>query len=154
LVVNIHRLVDNIDGKEKRMSIGKRISNIRKERNISQEELAGRIYVSRQSISKWESDQVIPDTENVIALAKALNVSVEWIISGSEQTSKKNVHKDVIVLIIGSVFFVTSIILVIAYPQMLSETSSVIVFNEFSILIAISVAITIWGIILTYKRKK
>lgn len=154
MVVNIHRLVDNIDGKEKRMSIGKRISNIRKERNISQEELAGRIYVSRQSISKWESDQVIPDTENVIALAKALNVSVEWIISGSEQTSKKNVHKDVIVLIIGSVFFVTSIILVIAYPQMLSETSSVIVFNEFSILIAISVAITIWGIILTYKRKK
>lgn len=136
------------------MSIGKRIANVRKERNISQEELAGRIYVSRQSISKWESDQVIPDTENVIALAKALNVSVEWIISGSEQTSKKNVHKDVIVLIIGSVFFVTSIILVIAYPQMLSETSSVIVFNEFSILIVISVAITIWGIILAYKRKK
>ncbi len=154
MVVNIHSLVDNIDGKEKRMSIGKRIANVRKERNISQEELAGRIYVSRQSISKWESDQVIPDTENVIALAKALNVSVEWIISGSEQTSKKNVHKDVIVLIIGSVFFVTSIILVIAYPQMLSETSSVIVFNEFSILIVISVAITIWGIILAYKRKK
>ena len=154
MVVNIHRLVDNIDGKEKRMSIGKRISNIRKERNISQEELAGRIYVSRQSISKWESDQVIPDTENVIALAKALNVSVEWIISGSEQTSKKNVQKDFIVLIIGSVFFVTSIILVIAYPQMLSETSSVITFNEFSILIVISVAITIWGIILAYKKKK
>lgn len=150
----MHRLVDNIDGKEKRMSIGKRILNIRKERNISQEELAGRIYVSRQSISKWESDQVIPDTENVIALAKALNVSVEWIISGSEQNSKKNVHKDFIVLIIGSVFFVTSIILVIAYPQMLSETSSVITFNEFSILIAISVAITIWGIILACKRKK
>lgn len=136
------------------MSIGKRISNIRKEWNISQEELAGRIYVSRQSISKWESDQVIPDTENVIALAKALNVSVEWIISGSEQISKKNVQKDVIVLIVGSVFFVTSIILVIAYPQMLSETSSVVTFNEFSILIAISVAITIWGIILAYKRKK
>lgn len=150
----MHRLVDNIDGKEKRMSIGKRISNIRKERNISQEELAGRIYVSRQSISKWESDQVIPDTENVIALAKALNVSVEWIISGSKQISKKNFQKDFIVLIIGSVFFVTSIILVIAYPQMLSETSSVITFNEFSILIVISVAITIWGIILAYKRKK
>jgi hypothetical protein len=97
---------------------------------------------------------VIPDTENVIALAKALNVSVEWIISGSEQISKKNVQKDVIVLIVGSVFFVTSIILVIAYPQMLSETSSVVTFNEFSILIAISVAITIWGIILAYKRKK
>lgn len=97
---------------------------------------------------------MIPDTENVIALAKALNVSVEWIISGSEQISKKNVQKDVIVLIVGSVFFVTSIILVIAYPQMLSETSSVVTFNEFSILIAISVAITIWGIILAYKRKK
>ncbi|HOI47436.1 MAG TPA: helix-turn-helix transcriptional regulator [Bacilli bacterium] len=136
------------------MSIGKRIANVRKERNISQEELAGRIYVSRQSISKWESDQVIPDTENVIALAKALNVSVEWIISGSKQISKKNFQKDFIVLIIGSVFFVTSIILVIAYPQMLSETSSVITFNEFSILIVISVAITIWGIILAYKRKK
>lgn len=154
MVVNIHRLVYNIDGKEKRMSIGKRIANVRKERNISQEELAGRIYVSRQSISKWESDQVIPDTENVIALAKALNVSVEWIISGSKQISKKNFQKDFIVLIIGSVFFVTSIILVIAYPQMLLETSSVITFNEFSILIVISVAITIWGIILAYKRKK
>lgn len=106
----MHTLVDNIDGKEKR------ISNVRKERNNSQEELAGRIYVSRQSISKWKSDQVIPDTENVIALAKALNVSVEWIISGSEQISKKNVHKNFIVLIIGLVFFVTSIILVIAYP--------------------------------------
>lgn len=149
----MHSLIDNMDRKEKCMSIGKRISQARKEINVSQEKLAELINVSRQSISKWESDQVIPDTENLIALAQALCVSVEWIISGSHHNIKKKDFMDHIVLIIGIIFFLISVILIISFPQIASETTSVIMFNGFSILVFVSVLIIFIGIVLAYKKK-
>lgn len=149
----IFSLVDNKGGKEKCMSIGKRISQARKEINVSQEKLAELINASRQSISKWESNQVIPDTENLIALAKALSVSVEWIISGKHHDNKKKNYMDHIVLIIGIIFFLISVILIISFPQIVSETSSVITFNGFSILVVVSVIIIFLGIVLAYKKK-
>ena len=68
------------------MTIGNRISSLRKAQQISQEEIADKIGVSRQSVSKWETDACAPDAYNLIALAKALNTSVEYIATG--QTSE------------------------------------------------------------------
>ena len=135
------------------MSIGKRISQARNDMNASQEKLSELINVSRQSISKWESDQVIPDTENLIALAQALCVSVEWIISGKHHDNKKKDFMDHIVLIIGIIFFLVSVILIISFPEIASETSSVITFNGFSILVLVSIIIIFLGILLAYKKK-
>ncbi len=64
------------------MTIGNRIISLRKAQQFSQEEIAEKIGVSRQSVSKWETDACAPDAYNLIALAKVLNTSVEYIVTG------------------------------------------------------------------------
>ena len=64
------------------MTIGNRIISLRREQQFSQEEMADKIGVSRQAVSKWETDACAPDAYNLIALAKVLNTSVEYIVTG------------------------------------------------------------------------
>lgn len=64
------------------MSIGERISTLRKERNISQIQLANALSVTRQAVSKWENDQSSPDTVKLIQLAEVLNTEVEYLATG------------------------------------------------------------------------
>lgn len=62
------------------MSLGKNISKYRKKENLSQESLAEKIQVTRQTISNWELDITIPDTYQAIRLSTALNVELEQLI--------------------------------------------------------------------------
>ena len=64
------------------MSIGERILELRKQQNISQTELAESVGVSRQAVSKWESDKSNPDTLKLIQLAEYLNTEVEYLATG------------------------------------------------------------------------
>lgn len=66
------------------MSIGERISQLRKDSNISQLQLAQLLGISRQAISKWENDQSSPDTINLIRLADVLNTEVEYLATGKK----------------------------------------------------------------------
>jgi len=58
------------------MTLGQRISHYRKNLGISQEELGARLDVSRQAVSKWETDAAVPDMENLLSLAREFNISV------------------------------------------------------------------------------
>ncbi len=64
------------------MSIGERITELRKERQISQNQLAQSVGVSRQAVSKWETDQSCPDTLKLILLAEVLDTEVEYLATG------------------------------------------------------------------------
>ena len=64
------------------MSIGQRISELRRRASLSQEYVAEKIGVSRQAVSKWETDASAPDTYNLIALAELFGVSVEYLATG------------------------------------------------------------------------
>lgn len=64
------------------MSIGERISTLRKERSLSQGQLADALEVSRQAVSKWENDQASPDTLKLIKLAEVLDTEVEYLATG------------------------------------------------------------------------
>lgn len=64
------------------MSVGERISELRKARNLSQGQLAESMGVSRQAVSKWENDLTSPDTLNLIRLADALDTDVEYLATG------------------------------------------------------------------------
>jgi len=64
------------------LSIGERISQLRKDASISQGQLAESLGVSRQAVSKWENDLSSPDTINLIRLAEVLNSEVEYIATG------------------------------------------------------------------------
>lgn len=63
-------------------SIGERIAELRKSKNLSQEYIAERLDVTRQAVSKWEQDISSPDTKNLIALSELLEVSVEYLATG------------------------------------------------------------------------
>ena len=65
------------------MNIGERITALRKEKNISQTELAKRLNVSRQAVSKWEQGVSSPDTERLIQLAEILGTEVEYLATGT-----------------------------------------------------------------------
>lgn len=62
------------------MSFGEKLQALRKARGWSQEELAGQIHVSRQTLSKWESGGAVPDTENVIALSRLFGVTTDYLL--------------------------------------------------------------------------
>lgn len=64
------------------MSIGERITELRKVKEISQVELAKMLGVSRQAVSKWETDQSSPDTIRLIRLAELLDTEVEYLATG------------------------------------------------------------------------
>ncbi len=64
------------------MSIGERITELRKKRNMNQAELARAMDVSRQAVSKWENDQSSPDTIKLIQLAEVLDTEVEYLATG------------------------------------------------------------------------
>lgn len=64
------------------MNIGERIAAMRKEKDISQTELAKRLNVSRQAVSKWEQGISSPDTERLIRLAEIFDTEVEYLATG------------------------------------------------------------------------
>ena len=62
------------------MTLGQRIAQYRKAMGISQEELGGRLGVSRQAVSKWETGTADPSTSNLLALAKLFGVPAEELL--------------------------------------------------------------------------
>ena len=66
------------------MNIADRIQYLRKQNGYSQEELADKVGVSRQAVSKWESEQSIPDLEKVIIMSELFEVTTDYILKGIE----------------------------------------------------------------------
>lgn len=71
------------------MKLSEQITQLRKERKMSQEELAGVLQVSRQSVSKWENGLSNPDTENLIRLAEIFQVDVNLLIGSQLQPEEE-----------------------------------------------------------------
>ena len=76
------------------MNIADRIQYLRKQKGLSQEELADKIGVSRQAVSKWESEQSTPDLDKIIVMSDLFEVTTDYILKGIEPvstTSKKTI---------------------------------------------------------------
>lgn len=69
------------------MTVGERITELRKQCNMSQGQLANAMEVSRQAVSKWENGLAIPDTQKMIKLAEVLNSDVEFIATGRKASA-------------------------------------------------------------------
>lgn len=70
------------------MNIADRIQYLRKQKGYSQEELADKVGVSRQAVSKWESEQSTPDLEKVITMSELFEVTTDYILKGIEPLPK------------------------------------------------------------------
>lgn len=73
------------------MNMADRIQYLRKTKGISQEELADKVGVSRQAVSKWESEQSMPDLDKVITMSEYFDVTTDYILRGIEPTANKDV---------------------------------------------------------------
>lgn len=73
------------------MNLSKQIKHYRQLRNFSQEELAERIYVSRQTISNWENERSYPDINNLLLLSVLFDVSLDELVKGDVEMMRSKV---------------------------------------------------------------
>ena len=76
-------------------TLANKLYELRKTAGFSQEELADKLFVSRQAISKWERGEALPDTDNLISLAKLYGVSLDELVGNDTiKTEKVNSNSD------------------------------------------------------------
>ncbi len=66
------------------MNFSEKLLTLRKAKNLTQEQLAEKLDVSRQSISKWESGQAVPEMEKIVALSVVFDVTTDYLLKSSE----------------------------------------------------------------------
>lgn len=76
------------------MELGKQIKTYRQNAKLSQEELANRIYVSRQTISNWENDKSYPDMNSLVLLSEIFKTSIDNLIRGDIDIMKEVIKKE------------------------------------------------------------
>lgn len=120
------------------MEIGKKINQLRKLSGMTQEQLAEKLNVSRQTISKWESGVTSPDLESVVKVSKIFHVSLDGLLLEGETSAtdknneqitvedllKINLHnRKMTLLLIGGLIFIMVSILNFAYVTALRSTT-------------------------------
>jgi transcriptional regulator with XRE-family HTH domain len=73
------------------MTYGEKIVNMRKENNLTQEQFAELLSVSRQAVSKWESCSSFPDTEKLIRMSKLFSCSVDYLLK--DEIENKDINE-------------------------------------------------------------
>lgn len=75
------------------MNLGEQIKKYRTESSLSQDELAEKLYVSRQSISNWENDKTYPDIKSLLMLSEVFSVSLDKLVKGDVEIMKRELSK-------------------------------------------------------------
>lgn len=73
------------------MTLGENIHNLRKSKKLSQEELAEKVNVTRQTISNWELGETSPNPEQLKLLSKILDISIDDLVSNEIKKIKKKI---------------------------------------------------------------
>lgn len=88
------------------MNIGEKLFELRKAKNLSQEEVADKLNVTRQTVSKWETNQSTPDFDKIIPICELFKISTDELLRGSKEENKteevtdekieesENIHKE------------------------------------------------------------
>ena len=134
------------------MTIADKIKYLRKENNMTQEDLANKLNVSRQTISKWETNIAIPDADNIVAISKLFNITTDELLNYKIETiqKKKQFILDMTVLLFGIIGFIVFAILLMT--NQIDETSSIITINAYGIIAIIFLLLIIAFIVIMFKR--
>jgi transcriptional regulator with XRE-family HTH domain len=101
------------------MDTGKKISELRKKRGLTQEDLALALNVARQSVSKWEVGEALPDTSTILQLAKFFEVSTDYLLCDDVLEEREKKHRQIpLAPFLLSVIFavVTFLAFIFSYP--------------------------------------
>ncbi|WP_144743334.1 helix-turn-helix domain-containing protein [Enorma burkinafasonensis] len=77
------------------MEVGQRIRERRTRAGMSQDDLAARVYVSRQTISSWENDRTYPDVQSLLLLSEIFGATVDSLIKGDVDTMNETIDRDI-----------------------------------------------------------
>lgn len=115
------------------MEIGKQIKKYRTDRKLSQEALAERIFVSRQTISNWENDKNYPDMKSLLLLSSLFNVSLDILVKGDLEEMKKEIKKEEISKFekdgkIFTILLIADIILVVPLMKVFGKNMGFLIF--------------------------
>ena len=134
------------------MAVADKIKKLRKDNNMTQEDLAEKLNVSRQTISKWETNVVIPDADNIVSICKLFNITTDELLDYKVESiqKKKQFIIDMSVLLFGIIGFIIFAILLMT--NQIDETSSVITINGYGIVALIFFVLIIAFIIIMIKR--
>ena len=138
------------------MTIGERLYKLRKEKNLSQEELANELDVSRQSISKWETNQSTPDFDKIISLCQYFNITTDELLTGNKdiveakETNNKSKFARNLAIAIG--LYIFSVVSIIVFEEAFNKP--LIGICLFFALIAIATGLIIYNSIMYGNDKK
>lgn len=150
------------------MKLSEKLHSLRKKSGLSQEELAEKLDVSRQAISKWESGVSVPESEKLIVISSYFNVSVDYLLKdGIESPTPKEPkayeskseaiikYIGLALCILGFLFLVAWGIVMIANPSISDNVanSSAITIDGRGILLIICLILVATGVILLLKKR-
>lgn len=95
------------------MELHKRLVDLRKEKGLSQEELAEKLYVSRQTISNWERGRTYPDINSLLLIATFFDVSLDNLIKGDVDIMKHQVKQTQLkkwLLVVAAIVFIWNVL--------------------------------------------
>lgn len=152
--------------KEKFMSLGNRLYTLRKNKNISQEEAAEKLGVTRQTISKWETDQSLPDFDKILPLCELYEISTEELLTGKksdvktennnkenqELASRQKMRTALVVSFSVFLYFIAVIWIIIAEP--IEAISENLLMGIFLFIVAIATVLLVFYFISISKEDK
>lgn len=146
------------------MSLGNRLYELRKKKNISQEEAAEKLGVTRQTISKWETDQSLPDFDKIVPLCALYEITTDELLTGSSPTKKEHQeekglekepvnNKKTAIVVSSSVFlyFIAVIWIIIAEP--IEAISDNLMIGSFLFICAIATVLLVFHFISISKEE-
>ena len=137
------------------MNISERLFNLRKEKNLSQEELANVLGVSRQTISKWETGESTPDFDKIIPLCEFYGITSDELLSGKkdiiETKKEENRNNFARNMAIAIGLYIISVVFVVVADEIFNQ--EIIGISLFFIVNAIATSLIVYSSI-KYKSEK
>ena len=115
------------------MSLSENLQNLRKMKNMSQEELAEKLEVSRQAVSKWESGNGYPETEKIISICEIFDCSMDELVKGKISNDIKSERDE--------------------YDSIMKKVAKGITSGIFLILVGVSILLTLLGFAKTHEQE-
>lgn len=122
------------------MNVGEKIKKIRKMAGMTQEELAEKMNVSRQTISKWEKEISSPDLDSAVALCELFEISLDDFLKGGQSVKEEKIsledmikinrrNQKMTILLISGLFFLMIGALVVLFIEALQNTTESIAYT-------------------------
>ena len=144
------------------MSLGERLIKLRKKAGLSQEEVADKLNVTRQTVSKWETDASLPDFDKIIPLCNLYKIESNELLTGNKiekesvetlNEEKDNKSKKVLILSISIFLYFIAVTLLITGIAAF-KMNPIIVFGIFLLICGLSTCMIIYSSIMYKKHNK